>query len=169
MADKGDIDLVESIETTTQKDDRIFEDAQKAADLVDDPEWILAQKRYLRKLDLTILPMISTLYFFEYLDRGNIAVSQPLLHLHWSTNTEKTRGFIERETLRLRQRPRDIGLRNWSRSKSFVRYAMANGYHDLLRRPRAFPSPWLHRLPRVSTFEGSFRCHSGTGYIADTM
>jgi hypothetical protein len=102
MADKAEIDLVESIKATTQKDDRMFEDAQKAADLVDDPEWILAQKRYLRKLDLTILPMISTLYFFEYLDRGNIAVSQPPRYLHWSTSAEKIRGFVERETLWLR-------------------------------------------------------------------
>jgi hypothetical protein len=171
MTDKGDTDLVESIEATMQKEDRIFEDAQKSADLADDPEWILAQKRYLRKLDLTILPMISTLYFFEYLDRGNIAVSQPLRHLHWSTSAEKIRGFAERETLRLRQRSWDISIRNRSRSKGFVRHAMANGHHDLLRRSCAFPSPWLHRLPRVSTFESSLRCHGVTtsDYIADTM
>jgi hypothetical protein len=169
MTDKGDTDLVESIEATMLKEDRIFEDAQKSADLADDPEWILAQKRYLRKLDLTILPMLSTLYFFEYLDRGNIAVSQSLRHLHWSTSAEKTCGSVERETLWLRYRTRDASIRHRSRSKGFVRHAMANGHHDLLRRPCAFPSPRLHRLPCVSTFEGSFRCHSGTGYIADTM
>ncbi|KAH8879519.1 MFS general substrate transporter, partial [Thozetella sp. PMI_491] len=32
-----------------------------------------AQKKYLRKVDFIILPTISLLYFFEYLDRGNIA------------------------------------------------------------------------------------------------
>ena len=47
---------------------------QKEIAVLDDPDWIAAQKRYLRKLDFTILPMISALYFFEYLDRGNIAV-----------------------------------------------------------------------------------------------
>ncbi|KAF5855678.1 hypothetical protein ETB97_008613 [Aspergillus alliaceus] len=31
------------------------------------------ENRYLRKLDYIILPTISALYFFEYLDRGNIA------------------------------------------------------------------------------------------------
>ncbi|KAH7350581.1 major facilitator superfamily domain-containing protein [Rhexocercosporidium sp. MPI-PUGE-AT-0058] len=46
-----------------------------------DLEWVAAQKRYPRKLDLTILPMISTLYFFEYLDRGNIAFSVCLLQI----------------------------------------------------------------------------------------
>lgn len=38
-----------------------------------DEEWIKAQKRYLRKLDGILLPAVSILYFFEYLDRGNIA------------------------------------------------------------------------------------------------
>jgi hypothetical protein len=51
-------------------------DAQeKPASDLDGLEWIAAQKSYLRKLDWMILPMISLLYFFEYLDRGNIAVS----------------------------------------------------------------------------------------------
>jgi hypothetical protein len=50
-------------------------DIQKEAQLVDDPEWIKKQKKYLRKLDLILMPTISLLYFFEYLDRGNIAVS----------------------------------------------------------------------------------------------
>lgn len=33
-----------------------------------------ARSRYLWKLDLMILPTISACYFFEYLDRGNVAV-----------------------------------------------------------------------------------------------
>lgn len=32
------------------------------------------QKQYMRRLNYLILPTISALYFFEYLDRGNIAV-----------------------------------------------------------------------------------------------
>ncbi|KAB8237556.1 major facilitator superfamily domain-containing protein [Aspergillus alliaceus] len=46
---------------------------EKEAPFSDDPEWNTAQNRYLRKLDYIILPTISALYFFEYLDRGNIA------------------------------------------------------------------------------------------------
>lgn len=33
------------------------------------------EKQYMRRLNYLILPTISALYFFEYLDRGNIAVS----------------------------------------------------------------------------------------------
>ena len=33
------------------------------------------ERRYMRRLDMIILPTISSLYFFEYLDRGNVAVS----------------------------------------------------------------------------------------------
>lgn len=53
---------------------------QKEIQQLEDPEWIRSQKLYLRKLDFIILPVISAFYFFEYLDRGNIAVSlHPLL------------------------------------------------------------------------------------------
>ncbi len=41
----------------------------------DDPEWGAAERRYMRRLNWIILPTISLLYFFEYLDRGNVAVS----------------------------------------------------------------------------------------------
>ena len=33
-----------------------------------------AERKYIWKLDLIILPTISALYFSEYIDRGNIAV-----------------------------------------------------------------------------------------------
>ncbi|KND91755.1 putative transporter [Tolypocladium ophioglossoides CBS 100239] len=46
---------------------------EKVAHQLEDPEWIAAQRRYLRKLDLKILPMVSLLYFFEYLDRANVS------------------------------------------------------------------------------------------------
>ena len=55
-------------------DDYAPEEIQKEVRNLNDPEWIKAQKRYLWKLDSIILPAISTLYFFEYLDRGNVAV-----------------------------------------------------------------------------------------------
>ena len=62
------------IEPGVQVGDFASSDLQKSAQRSDSPEWINAQKRYLRKLDLVILPTISALYFFEYLDRGNVAV-----------------------------------------------------------------------------------------------
>lgn len=68
-------DKVARIEKMEDIENHAVEDIQKHAHRQDDPEWTTAQKRYLRKLDLIILPMISLLYFFEYLDRGNVAVS----------------------------------------------------------------------------------------------
>ena len=32
------------------------------------------ERRYMRRLNIIVLPTISALYFFEYLDRGNVAV-----------------------------------------------------------------------------------------------
>ena len=33
------------------------------------------ERKYMRRLDMIILPTISVLYFFKYLGRGNVAVS----------------------------------------------------------------------------------------------
>ncbi len=52
---------------------------QTEAQRLADPEYIAAQHKYLRRLDVIILPTISWLYVFEYLDRGNIAVCQPVV------------------------------------------------------------------------------------------
>ena len=49
---------------------------QDNVDALNDPSNVQAAKRYRRKLDMIILPTITLLYFFEYLDRGNAAVSQ---------------------------------------------------------------------------------------------
>lgn len=62
------------IDPTQQQDDYAPTDVQKEVRMLDDPEWVNKQKRYLRKLDFILMPTISLLYFFEYLDRGNIAV-----------------------------------------------------------------------------------------------
>lgn len=50
-------------------------EVQKKIQQLDARELQRARKKYLRKLDFIILPTISALYFFAYLDRGNIAVS----------------------------------------------------------------------------------------------
>lgn len=49
-------------------------DAQvKSVDAINDPELALKEKRIVRKLDMTLMPMIWLLYLFNYLDRNNIA------------------------------------------------------------------------------------------------
>jgi hypothetical protein len=53
-----------------EKESKLCHDVESGAD----NENAVAEKRYLRRLDWIILPAISTLYFFEYLDRGNVAV-----------------------------------------------------------------------------------------------
>lgn len=55
-------------------------DVQNETHVLEDEEYKTAEKKYLRRLDLIILPTISALYFFEYLDRGNVAVSLLVLH-----------------------------------------------------------------------------------------
>jgi hypothetical protein len=39
----------------------------------DSPEWKAAERRVVRKLDMTLLPIVWVLYMFNYLDRNNIA------------------------------------------------------------------------------------------------
>ncbi len=78
MGEPTDIDHVEhsrpDAEAHSPKEDYAGEEVQKGAAMLQDPAWIDAQKRYVRKLDTIILPAITLLYFFEYLDRGNVAV-----------------------------------------------------------------------------------------------
>ena len=38
-----------------------------------DPEQLCMEKRLVRKLDMTLMPVVWTLYLFNYLDRNNIA------------------------------------------------------------------------------------------------
>jgi hypothetical protein len=40
---------------------------------VNDPSYDAAQKSLVRKLDMTLMPMVFVLYLFNYLDRNNIA------------------------------------------------------------------------------------------------
>ena len=68
---------------------------QKEIRVLTDPEWIKAQKSFLRKLDFIILPTISALYFIEYLDRGNIAVSHIRRSRDWNRllRVQRTQSF----------------------------------------------------------------------------
>lgn len=54
--------------------DYTVDEIQKETEVLSAPVHTAAEKRYLRKLNFIILPTISLLYFFEYLDRGNVAV-----------------------------------------------------------------------------------------------
>uniref|UniRef100_A0A8H7NP80 Major facilitator superfamily (MFS) profile domain-containing protein n=1 Tax=Bionectria ochroleuca TaxID=29856 RepID=A0A8H7NP80_BIOOC len=45
------------------------------------PEWRAAEKRIVRKLDTTLLPIVWVLYMFNYLDRNNIAHVSQSIHI----------------------------------------------------------------------------------------
>lgn len=40
---------------------------------IEDEQWRATEKRLVRKLDMTLLPMVWLLYMFNYLDRNNLA------------------------------------------------------------------------------------------------
>lgn len=69
MEDKVD-DLESQPSNAIDLDKINTQDVPQLHDTSDDK----ARSRYLWKLDLMILPTISACYFFEYLDRGNVAV-----------------------------------------------------------------------------------------------
>lgn len=62
-------------ERQRNRDDYAPDHIQQAVDDLNNATSSKAYKRYMRKLDLIILPAITLLYFLEYLDRGNAAVS----------------------------------------------------------------------------------------------
>lgn len=55
---------------------------------LDSPGAREAERKYIWKLDLIILPTISALYFFEYIDRGNIAVCTSVEFNCWKLGTK---------------------------------------------------------------------------------
>ena len=69
---------VQSVESSNVAGSHVDEEPESQVDPSKDPERDFHEKKYMRKLNWTILPMISALYFFSYLDRGNIAVGIPL-------------------------------------------------------------------------------------------
>jgi hypothetical protein len=50
-----------------------LESAATLDDPREDPDWQNVQRSLVRKLDMTLLPMLWVLYMFNYLDRNNIA------------------------------------------------------------------------------------------------
>ncbi|KAL4860325.1 hypothetical protein BDV12DRAFT_205210 [Aspergillus spectabilis] len=42
-------------------------------DQTQSPEWKATEKSLVRKLDMTLMPVVWVLYMFNYLDRNNIA------------------------------------------------------------------------------------------------
>ena len=67
-------------------------------EVLDDPDARKYERRYLRKLDMIILPTVSGLYFFEYLDRGNVAVSSSFPRLREPLLAILDDVCVERET-----------------------------------------------------------------------
>lgn len=60
-------DLHNGPETMEKKEGSIIEEQ------LNDPAYRAAEKRIVRKLDITLMPIIFILYMFNYLDRNNIA------------------------------------------------------------------------------------------------
>lgn len=54
------------------KDDTSDVEAKQAVP-IEDEAWRKTEKSLVRKLDMTLLPMVWLLYMFNYLDRNNIA------------------------------------------------------------------------------------------------
>lgn len=52
--------------------DVVMKEEGNASGLSDD-EWKAAEKRLVRKLDMTLVPILWVFYLFNYLDRNNIA------------------------------------------------------------------------------------------------
>jgi hypothetical protein len=42
-------------------------------ELINTPEWRARERKLVRKLDMTLLPVVWVLYLFNYLDRNNIS------------------------------------------------------------------------------------------------
>jgi hypothetical protein len=64
-----------------QKEDQIEHIDMASVDNKTDPKyppiddaWKAREKRLVRKLDMTLMPMVWVLYLFNYLDRNNIAL-----------------------------------------------------------------------------------------------
>jgi hypothetical protein len=72
----------------------------------DSPAWKVAEGRIVRKLDLTLMPMVWILYMFNYLDRNNIALVQPANQ----TIPEDPFANTNHRQARLDEFKKDIGL-----------------------------------------------------------
>lgn len=71
--------------------------------LVNDPEYRAKEKKLVRKLDMTLMPMVWVLYMFNYLDRNNIA--SVLRHID-ALSEMANRKAQASETQHLRRGPR---------------------------------------------------------------
>lgn len=62
--------------------------------ILDDVETRKYERAYMWKLDCIICPTISLLYFFEYLDRGNVAVRNVPLFINHSLQSFSWQLFL---------------------------------------------------------------------------
>ncbi len=154
-AEKTKVPLATDVEVGDYALDKIHQAVHRGAD---DPERAAAEKRYMRRLNSIILPTISLLYFFEYLDRGNVAVSDCLDNdlicpPHWA-RSQLTWPRTEREALRPRFRPRHG--RQWRRAGQDIAELdrMEPDRDDLLCRPGSVPGARLHRISCLFAVQG---------------
>ncbi|KAL6408708.1 major facilitator superfamily transporter [Ilyonectria robusta] len=70
-------DVEDSISVHAKMDPEDQEQKERASESPfghhESPEWKAAERRVVRKLDMTLMPMVWILYMFNYLDRNNIA------------------------------------------------------------------------------------------------
>ena len=59
--EKAELEKIDNMKT---EDDIVIEDSA---------DWRAAEKSLLRKIDMTLLPLVWLLYLFNYLDRNNIS------------------------------------------------------------------------------------------------
>ena len=73
MASEKDLTLTH--EESLAKDAKLYTDKVDDVEIdpAIDPEYRKKEKKLVRKLDMTLMPMVWILYFFNYLDRNNIA------------------------------------------------------------------------------------------------
>lgn len=81
MEAKHDTEGVPDIKegNVVEHDEKSIAEAEKVQDALDplealgDPDWRAKEKKLVRVLDTTLMPMLWVLYLFNYLDRTNIA------------------------------------------------------------------------------------------------
>lgn len=61
------------VKTGDDADSPVTHDPESSFGHHESPEWKAAERKIVRKLDMTLLPMVWVLYMFNYLDRNNIA------------------------------------------------------------------------------------------------
>lgn len=72
-ADVKHVDEHAEVSEDVERSEKSPERQLNAIEALNDPDWEAKQKKIVRTLDMTLLPMLWILYLFNYLDRTSIA------------------------------------------------------------------------------------------------